>query len=175
MKPLGAMPSGEFGDTEKPPVPPSLTMAVKLMYAGAALSLISLIVTLFSRGQIHDAVVKANNKQTGSKHLSADQIDTLVNISFAIGIVLGLIGVLLWLLMARTNQSGRWWARIVATVLCLLCVLSTFSALTRSGSTGPTTILSIIMVLIAIGATVLLYRPDSNDFFARCKVLRGQR
>ncbi|TWP33740.1 hypothetical protein [Leekyejoonella antrihumi] len=170
----GAMPGGESAMVTKPPVPKSLAMAVNFMYAGAVVSLISLIITLFSRGAIHDAVVKASN-QSGAKHLTATEISTAVNVSFGIGIVLGIIGVGLWVLMARKNQDGRWWARVVATVLTVLAVLSTLSTLTRSGSTAFTTILSIVTVIIAIIATVLLYRPDSGEFFAQCKAMRNPR
>lgn len=170
---LGAMPGGEYVPLEKPPVPQSLLLAVKVMYAGAAVSLISLVVTLFSHGAIHDAVVQQNAKQTGTRHLTASQVGAAVNVAFGIGIVLGIIGIGLWLWMARTNQAGRWWARIVATVLCVLNVLSTISALTRSGSTTFTTILAIVLVIIGIVATVLLYRPDSSDYFSGCRAMRN--
>ncbi len=174
MQPMGAMPpDGGAGMPSKPSAPQSVQLAVKGMYVGAALSLLSLIVALFSRGAIRDAVEKSNATNAGtSKHLSADQVDTAVGVAFGVAIVVGLIGIGLWILMARTNQAGHGWARIVATVLAVLCVLSTLSSFARSGNTVWSSIVSIIMVLLAIGITVMLYRPDSNEFFNRCKAAR---
>lgn len=173
MQPMGAMPpEGHSVDKGAPPVPQSLDLAVKGMYVGAALSLLSLIVTLFSKGAIRDAVEKSNANQTGSTHMTPDQVDTAVTVAFVIGIVMGLIGVGIWVLMARTNRAGMGWARIVATVLAVLCVLSTLSSFARSGNTAWGSIVSVVMMLLAIAITIMLYRPDSSAYFNHRKAQR---
>ncbi len=175
MQPMSAMP-GPGGDAKgMPSAPQSVQLAVKGMYVGAALSVISLIVALFSRGAIRDAVEKTNADQTGSAHLTAAQVDTAVNVGFAVAIITGLIGLALWLVMARTNLAGHSWARIIATVLAVLCVLSTLSSFARSGHTLWSSIVSIIMLVLAVVITVLLYRPDSNEYFGLRKAMREGR
>ncbi len=175
MQPMGNMPGPGSEAKGMPPAPQSVQWAVKGMYVGAALSVISLIVALFSRGAIRDQVEKTNAGQTGSAHLTAAQVDTAVNVGFAVAIITALIGLALWLVMARTNLAGHSWARIVATVLAVLNVLSTLSSFARSGHTLWSSIVSIIMLVLAIAITVMLYRPDSNEYFGLRKAMREGR
>lgn len=143
--------------------PPSIAMAVKLMWAGALLSLISLIITVATKGQLHDQIQKQLNKQ--GKSLSPSDVDTAVNVGIAVGVVLGAIGIALWLFMAWANGKGKSWARIVATVLAALYIVSFLVNAASGQMTGASMVLSILTLLVAIGTLVMLWRKDSSEFY----------
>lgn len=144
--------------------PPSLLLAVKLMFVGAAISLVSVLTSLFMRNDMRKAVEEANNSSTGTK-LTPDQIDTAVNIGMIVGILFGLIGVGLWILMALMNRKGKKWARIVATVLCVLSVLSFLGSLAQNTSTALSLIISALITLLGVVIVVLLWRKENSHYY----------
>jgi hypothetical protein len=143
--------------------PASIAMAVKLMYVGAALSLIGVLSTVLMRGTIRDAVQKASD--TATTHLTSSQVDTAVGLAVALGVVSGLIGVALWLWMAAANGKGRKWARILATIFFVLSVLSTLASLVQH---PPVLSLIVSLISLVLGAYIiyLLYRPESTQYYA---------
>ena len=94
----------------QPSAPAPVRTAVKLMYAGAAVSAVTLIISL----ALVPAVKAALGKATPS--LTAAQVSD-VNILIVLAMVFGLAVVAVWLWMARANGQGRNWARILSTVL----------------------------------------------------------
>jgi len=149
---------GKPVDPERPPAPPSIQNAVKLMYAGAAISAVSLIISLATIGGTKDAIRKARPS------LTATQVNQLNTFIIALAVVSGVIGVALWLWMARANGQGKNWARILSTVLFGLATLDLFGVLSQ-----PKTALGLIFPLLTwlagAGAVFLLWRKDSTDFF----------
>lgn len=139
--------------------PPAMDQAVLLMKVGAGLSVLGLLMSLFMRGAVRDAVEKSNN---GS--LSADQIDAAVTIGTATGIVFGLIGVGLWLWMASANGKGKSWARIVATVFFGFSVLGLLSTLIQPGPV-LTKLVTVVTTLLGAYIIVLLYKKESSEFY----------
>ena len=97
--------------------------AVWLMYAGAAISAISLIITLVTVGSLKTAIHNADPALTAAKLHNAEVAAVVV------AIVFGLIGIGLWLWMARANKAGKSWARITATVFFGLDTLSVLAGL----------------------------------------------
>ena len=95
------------------------------MYVGAAVSAVSLIVTLTTIGSLRTAIHNADPALTAAKLHSAEVAAVVV------AIVLGLIGIGLWMWMARANQAGKNWARITATVFFGLDTLSVLAASAR--------------------------------------------
>jgi hypothetical protein len=145
-------------EPDRPPAPPSVLNAVKLMYAGAAVSTVSLIVSLVSIGGTKDAIRKARPS------LTAAQVNQLNTFIIALAVVSGVIGVGLWLWMAQKNGQGRSWARILSTVLFGLATLDMFGVLSQ-----PKTVLGLVFPvltwLIGLGAVILLWRRESSEFF----------
>jgi hypothetical protein len=137
--------------------PSSVRTAVKLMYAGAILSAIDLIVTLATAGQLRHLIHVAR------PGLSAARLDGAVHAQIGSSIAIWLITIGFWIVMARTNQAGRGWARTVATVLCALSTVSFVEALVQ-----PASLLSKLFYaplwLVGVAATVLLWRPDTSDY-----------
>ncbi|HTQ90750.1 MAG TPA: hypothetical protein VMK84_14800 [Streptosporangiaceae bacterium] len=145
-------------EPDKPPAPQSVLNAVKLMYAGAAVSAISLIISLVSIGGTKDAIRKARPS------LTAAQVNQLNTFIIALAVVSGVVGVALWLWMARKNGQGKNWARILSTILFGLATLDMFGVLSQ-----PKTVLGLVFPvltwLIGLGAIVFLWRKESTEFF----------
>ena len=117
--------NGKPVEPERPPAPPSVLNAVKLMYVGAAISVVSLVISLASIGGTKDAIRKAKPS------LTATQVNQLNTFIIALAVVSGVIGVALWLWMARANGRGKNWARILSTALFGLATLDLFGVLSQ--------------------------------------------
>ncbi len=150
--------SGKPVEPERPPAPASVLNAVKLMYTGAAVSTVSLVISLADIGGTKDAIKKARPR------LTATQVNQLNTFIITLAIVSGVLGIALWLWMARANSQGRNWARIVSTVLFVLATLDLFGVLSQ-----PKTLLGLVFPvltwLIGAGAVFLLWRGESSAFF----------
>jgi hypothetical protein len=147
-------------EAERPPAPPSVLNAVKLMYAGAAISTVSLIISLVDISGTKAAIKKAR------PNLTATQVSQLNTFIIGLAIVSGLVGIALWLWMARANDQGKNWARIVSTVLFGLATLDLIGVFSQ-----PKTVLGLVFPvlvwLIGAGAVWFLWRPESTAFFKR--------
>src|SRR3984957_15512393 len=150
--------SGQPVELERPPAPPSVLNAVKLMYTGAAVSTVSLIISLADIGGTKTAIRKAR------PNLTATQVNQLNTFIISLAIISGVIGIALWLWMARANGQGRNWARIVSTVLFGVATLDLFGVVSQ-----PKTLLGLVFPLltwlIGAGAVFLLWRGESTAFF----------
>ncbi len=142
----------------RPAPPASVLNAVKLMYAGAAISLVSLIISLSDISGTKAAIRKARPS------LSATQVNQLDHFIIGLAIFSGLVGIALWLWMARANGQGKNWARIMSTVLFGLSTLDLFGVLSQP-KTALGLIFPLLTWLVGAGAVFLLWRPDSSAFF----------
>ena len=138
--------------------PPSVVMAVRLMYAGAVVSALSLIVGLATVGSLRDSLHKAQPK------LTPTQLHDLQTIVVVGSIFIGLVSIGLWIWMALMNKAGKSWARIVATVLFGLDTLFLLLGVARSGAAAGT-LVSILTWLIGLGAVIYLWRKDASAYF----------
>ncbi|HLK74738.1 MAG TPA: hypothetical protein VKU77_13940 [Streptosporangiaceae bacterium] len=150
--------SGKPVELERPPAPPSVLNAVKLMYVGAAVSTVSLIITLADIGGLKTAIKKAKPTWTATQ---VNQYDRLI---VSLAIVSGLIGVALWLWMSWANKNGKSWARIVSTVLFCLATLDLVGVFGQP-STAIALVFPVLTWLVGLGAVFLLWRPDASAFF----------
>ena len=150
--------SGKPVEPERPAAPPSVLNAVKLMYVGAAVSTVSLVISLVDISGTKAAIRKARPS------LTVAQVNQLNTFIITLAIVSGVIGVALWLWMARANGQGRNWARILSTVLFGLATLDMFGVFSQ-----PKTLLGLVFPvltwLVGAGAVFLLWRPESTAFF----------
>src|SRR3984893_12569406 len=152
-------PSGGQVPEQRPEPPAPVLTAVKLMYAGAAVSAISLIVTLVTIGSLKSAILSRDPSITQTQVHSAE----VVGVTFAV--ILGLLGVGLWIWMASANKAGKNWARITSTVLF---GLDTLGLLASFGPAEPLLgrLVSLVVWLIGLGAIVMLWRKESSGYFA---------
>ena len=142
----------------RPAAPAPVQMAVNLMYAGAILSAIDLIVGLATIGSLKAAIKKADPTFTATQLHNAE-----------VGLVLfaaffGLIGIGLWVWMALANKAGKSWARITGSALSGLNTLFVLLSLIRPhASLGL--VFSLLVWLAGVGAVILLWRPESSQYF----------
>jgi hypothetical protein len=163
--------SNQLAAGERPPQPSTLRNAVRLMWVGAALALIGVIITLAFTSKIKNAVhtaalnANAKNRADGntSKILTAANIHSLENATVVLLAVFGIIGVLLWVWMAWANNKGRNWARIVATVLF---ALNTIALILEFGRASVSIIAILLGWLVGLGATILLWRRETTAYIA---------
>jgi hypothetical protein len=145
------------GQSAGPPAPGPVLTAVKLMYAGAGISTVPLIVALAYRGD-----VRAYHGVLLGQRLTAAQIIQWRPLIVTVLVVVGLVVPALWVWMARANGQGRNWARILSTVLFGLATLQ------LSGSMRDGVALFLIAVLswlVGLAAVWLLWRQASSAFF----------
>ncbi|HEV2937428.1 MAG TPA: hypothetical protein VGY96_30275 [Streptosporangiaceae bacterium] len=147
-----------FIEVQRPPAPSSVLNAVKLMYAGAAVSTVSLVISLTDISGTKAAIKKAR------PNLTATQVSQLNTFIITLAVVSGVLGIALWLWMSWANGQGKNWARIVSTVLFGLATLDLIGVFSQ-----PKTVLGLVFPvliwLVGLGAVFLLWRPDSSVFF----------
>ena len=149
--------NGQPAGPPRPPAPTPVRTAVKLMYAGAAVSTVPLIVALAYSGDI-----QAYHIAPFGHRLTAAQIIQWRPLIITVVIVIGLIGPALWLWMARANGQGRNWARILSTVLFGLATLR-LAGWIKDGV--ALFLVAALTWLVGLAVVWLLWRPASSAFF----------
>jgi hypothetical protein len=141
----------------RPSVPRSartVRAAVQLMYAGAAVAILSLIISIISLAYVGP---NAATLRLAGRSQPAP-------VAMAVVIVGGGVVIALWLGMARASNQGGNWARILSTVLFGPATLELIGACTE-----PRAVLGLIFWvptwLVGLAAVWLLWRPDSSAFF----------
>lgn len=143
----------------RPHRPRSIRTAVRLMWVGAAISLVGILVTVLGRDEIRDELRDRDSS------LTADELDTALNVAVGLAVVIGLVTVGLWLWMASANGQGKSWARTVATVLGGLNVALTVLGLATGQATPVGVVLNVVSLGLALAIIVLLYREDSSRYY----------
>jgi hypothetical protein len=126
------------------------------MYAGAAASLVGAIIGLtmgVSKTAIHNA----------APNLTPAQVNTARGVAIAFIVVVGLIGVALWLVIARGVMRGRNWARITGTVFFGLDTLSLLLGLRRPEA-ALVKAYPVLVWLIGLGAVIYLWQRESSRY-----------
>jgi hypothetical protein len=146
---------------QRPPAPSSVQTAVRLMYAGAAISAITFILGLTTLGSLKHTI------KTQHPHYTASQVNTAANSFITLIVIIGLIGIGLWLWMAWANKRGRNWARITATALFALYTLDMILGLSVQSTALASLVVSFVLWLIGLGTVIMLWRRESSEFFKR--------
>jgi hypothetical protein len=155
---------GKPVEPERPPAPAPVQNAVKLMYAGAAVSTVSLVISLANIGGTKDAIRKARPSLTPTQ---VNQLNTFI---ITLAIISGVIGVVLWLWMAKANGQGKNWARILSTVLFGVATLDLVGVF-REPTTLVGLIFPVLTWLIGLGVVILLWMKESTAFFKPPRLL----
>ena len=160
---------GQLGQPAAPvprPVPQSVARAVQVMYVGALASLVGIILELLTRHSLRTFI--ANHATSKGNRLTATQVVDTYHTELVVLVVVGLIGVGLWIWMAQMNKRGRNWARITSTVFFAIETISVLTAVSGAGQlagVGAGRFFGILVWLIGLGAIVLLWQGQSSDYF----------
>jgi hypothetical protein len=145
--------------------PAAVRAAVKLMYAGAAVSAVGLIIGL--------ALIIADIEAAARGRFLGHSLAAHKPLVITLWIVFGLAAIALWLWMARANGQGRNWARILSTALFGLATLDVRHPQPPGSPAGfgatvlyyGGTALVAAAWLAGAAAVWLLWRPSSSAFF----------
>jgi hypothetical protein len=157
--------AGQNGQTvepgQQPPAPRSVQTAVRLMYAGAGISAITFILGLTTLGNLKHTI------RTQHPHYTTSQVNAAADSSIALIVVVGLIGIGLWVWMAWANKRGKNWARITGTVLFVLYTLDMILGLSVQSAAAASLVVSVVLWVIGLGTVIMLWRRESSAFFKR--------
>jgi ABC-type transport system involved in cytochrome bd biosynthesis fused ATPase/permease subunit len=155
-----------------PEAPRPMQQAVRWMFAGAGVSLISLILSIAFAFSFKSGLIAANQQNLQDHKLTMSQITSFANEEIISQIVFGIIAVGLWIWMAKMNGAGKSWARIASTVFFALFTIDTFitvSSIKGDVSVTASWILSMALLLgtwvIGMAVIALLWRPVSTAWF----------
>ncbi len=144
------------------PLPASMAAAVRLMYAGAAYTLVWAIGFI----AVSASIVKNHPEitTTGDHRLAG---------AVTLAVFLSVVDIALWLGIARACRRGRSWARVAGTALFALHTIGVLSvAVNSQAGLGPAKVLTLIGWLIGCGAVAFLWQRPSSAFFARASLNR---
>jgi hypothetical protein len=161
----------------KPPIPRLVQWAFFLMLGGAALEVVSIIVTFTQVNQLRQ---NFDQFQASNPVLSTSNVDVLVKVTLASAVIGGAIGTGLWIWMAFANRAGHAWARTTGTVFFAVSVVSTLGTLAvaarahggsdsmlASNDTAPGKVLGFISLLLGLLTVIMLWSKQSRPFFNR--------
>ncbi|WP_306362439.1 hypothetical protein [Nocardia sp. CC227C] len=139
--------------------------AYYLMLAGAVLTVLSTLIGFLQLPSLRDEMA-----ETSEGVFTQSELDTLVAVSFGVGVVLSLISVGLWVWMAFANRAGKSWARVTATVFFGLYTASMLFAvigifMPEARSTMVSTMFSVVLWCVGLAAVILLWNKQSTAYF----------
>jgi hypothetical protein len=138
--------------------PRTVLNTVRLMYAGAAIELATLITILVTEGSVKAAILHSHPAlwHVALIHLTADEIGAP-------------IAIVLWVWMAWANGRGYDWARLVFTAFFALTTLSLLSGLAGHAAVYARAdlIAGTVLWLVALAAVVLMFSKQSNPYYRR--------
>ena len=142
---------GPLTEDDKPP--PSVSKAVRLMYAGAAIDALRLIFTLAAFRSLLWSDIAG---------VSTLEVAELSGVGYIVVVFVTRIG--MWLWMASRSNAGRRWARVVSTVCLVIDSLLFVDGIARLGLEWQ--VLSPLAAwLIGVCAVALLWQRGSSEFF----------
>jgi hypothetical protein len=148
----------QLPELDKPPVPPQVKNAVRAMYAGAAATVVGVVIEILTVGATKTAIEKR------SPHLTASQVSAsqhVLVIGFVVG---GLIAVAAWIFHAWACQRGQAWARITGTALFGVCTLEALASAVSPVAVAVKAWWPVIW-LTGLVAVIFLWQRPSTDFF----------
>lgn len=154
--------STEMPVIERKPLPPSMLTAIRVMYVGAAASLVGILVDVLTVGSTKNEIARH------SPNMTASQLSSTEHALVAAFIAGGVIGAAVWVFLARSCKGGKPWARIVATVLFGLATVDTLVGITVPVAAAAKGYAAVVW-LIGLVAVVFLWRGTSSAYFGQSR------
>lgn len=159
--PSTGLPPTEAGS--QPPAP--VRIAALFMYGGAALSLISGILTVTGGAALRASIRHAY------PHYSPSQVAGLASAEIIYSVVYTLALIFLWLWLAWACRAGKAWARIVGSILFGLNTVLLVVTLATRASAGVLphvtagSVLTVLGWVAGLGAVAMLWRREATAYF----------
>lgn len=136
-----------------------MALAVRLMYGGAGLTALALVIDVATAGSQRAIVEAAYREAHAGQELRG--IDLGIAVKYAvIALIIGAsIRLVLWLWMAWQNGRARPWARVVGTIFGVIN-LGSLSYLAKE--TLGSQVITVVDVVLGVVVTVLMWRRDST-------------
>ncbi len=148
----------QMPEPSRPPAPQSVLNAAKVMYVGAAASLIGIVIDFTTLSATRHEIESRNPSLTPA------QVNTAEHVAIGAFIAGGLIAAALWLWMAQSCKLGKAWARIVSTVLFSIDTIQQVASVAVPAG-GAVRIYAIFVWLIGLAAIILLWQRSSTAYF----------
>ena len=135
-----------------PAAPQAVVRAVRLMYAGAALTTLNALVIILLAPRIgvwHPGLLRP---------IVESHTQEVLRAAFA-----GMVQCVVWLWMAWKNKGGRSWARVLSSIAFGLCCIAT--PLDLASGAIESRGLSAVIWVVALAATIELWRSESGQFY----------
>ena len=159
MKQPPKAPAAARQDVQAPEPPRTVGLAVRLMYAGAGLTLLGMIVIVI------EIATGAASIRAGHPSATVAQVHATQGVLITYAVISGLLEAAIWIVVARLNRAGMKWARIAATVLFALNAIYLVDSLL-----GPISLTSVLNIalrgLAGLGAVYYLWQKESASYFA---------
>ncbi|WP_116947001.1 hypothetical protein [Jiangella endophytica] len=145
-----ADPPTSAGSAEALRAPRDVVLAVRLMYAGAALTALLGLLRLIDPEAYEDALDTSSGTSARGSYVAY---------LFVVAAV--------WLLVARYCAHGSRRARRAATFFAVLYVAAVAATLAGAARFDAYNVVSVLVAVVAVAVIWLLYRPDSRRWFLR--------
>jgi hypothetical protein len=150
--------SAQMPEHARPAIPPQVTNAVRVMYAGAAATVVGIIIEILTVNATKTAIEKR------SPHLTASQVNSSQHVLIIGFLAGGLIALVAWIVLARACKNGSNWARITGTVLFGLATVDLVGSAVSPVAVAVKAWWPVIW-LIGLTAVILLWQRASTAFF----------
>ncbi|MGH3902776.1 MAG: hypothetical protein ACRDTE_01030 [Pseudonocardiaceae bacterium] len=160
----GSMPPPTGGFVRSGPVgprPKEVDYSFWLWVTNFALGLVGLIFFVGEFDTIRDTALEEARRQGGA--IDDAQLESITTTALIIAVIIGVLFSALQVLFAFFMRKGRNWARIVLAVFGGLSVLSGLYSLATAS--GGQLALSMISLLVVIGAVVTMFLAAANPWF----------
>ena len=159
IEPLPQYPAGApVPEPSAVPRPPQVRNAVRAMYAGAAASIVGVVLEILTVSATKTAIEKR------SRHLTASQLNSTEHALIIGFVVSGLVGVAAWIMLARACRNGSNWARITGTVLFALATIDTLLGVRAPLAVAVRAWWPVIW-LAGLAAVIFLWQGASTAYF----------
>jgi hypothetical protein len=148
----------QMPEVQRPPIPPQVSNAIKAMYAGAAATIVGIVIEILTVNATKTAIEKH------SPNLSASQVNSTQHVLIIGAIIGGLIALAAWIVIARACQNGNNWARITGTVFFALATVDTLVSAVSPVAT-PVKAWWPVIWLAGLTAVIFLWQRPSTSFF----------
>ena len=142
------------------PIPPTVVNAAKFMYGGAGLAVLGLLAGL---GTLHSlrTLIEQQNPNASQSYVSASIGAAVVTL-----VLLGGLGALLWLWMARLTRRGEHRARTLSTIVFVVATVGGIHLISQGETTRLSAALGLIEWVVGLIAIVLLWSTPSRRYFS---------